>query len=94
MKVNNIICQALLNTSERSSYASTALLDRFKLKPLKKKTKKYRYDDVLKLEKNTFLSLTNPNYKTIKDRCKHLAGIKIDDNDTKTKNNYTQDFRS
>ena len=39
VNVNNIMCKALLETVARSSYASTALLDRLKLKPIKKETK-------------------------------------------------------
>ena len=39
VNVNNIICKALLETGARSSYAPTALLDRLKLKPIKKETK-------------------------------------------------------
>ena len=39
VKVNNIMCQALLNTGARSSNASVALLDRLKLKLIKKETK-------------------------------------------------------
>ena len=38
MKVNNM-CQALLDTGAGSSYASAALLDRLKVKPVKKETK-------------------------------------------------------
>ena len=39
VKVNNIMCQALLDTGAGSSYASAALLDQLKLKPIKKETK-------------------------------------------------------
>ena len=39
VKVNNIICQALLDTSAGSYYASAALLDPLKLKHIKKETK-------------------------------------------------------
>ena len=39
VNVNNIMCKALLETVARSSHASTALLDRLKLKPIKKETK-------------------------------------------------------
>ena len=40
VKVNYIMCRALLDTCTWSSYASAALLDRLKLKPIKKETKK------------------------------------------------------
>ena len=39
VKVNNIICRALLDTGAGSSYASAALLDRLKLQPIKKEIK-------------------------------------------------------
>ena len=39
VKVNNIMCQALLDTDAASSYASATLLDQFKLKLIKKETK-------------------------------------------------------
>ena len=39
VKVNNIMCQTLLDTGAGSSYASAALLERLKLKPIKKETK-------------------------------------------------------
>ena len=39
VNVNNIMCKALLETGARSFYASTALLDRLKLKPIKKEQK-------------------------------------------------------
>ena len=35
----NIICRVLLDTGAASSYASAALLDRLKLKPIKKETR-------------------------------------------------------
>ena len=47
VKVNNIMCRALLNTGARSSNASAALLDWLKLKLIKKETKKCRNEDVL-----------------------------------------------
>ena len=47
VKVNSIMCRVLLDTGAGSSYASAALLDRLKLKPIKKETKKHRYDDAL-----------------------------------------------
>ena len=46
VKVINIMCRVLLDTGAGSSYASAALLDRLKLKPIKKETRN-RYDDVL-----------------------------------------------
>ena len=46
--------------------------EKFKINPL-----------VYKVEKSTLLSLPNPKYKAIIDQYKHLAGIKINDNDTK-----------
>ena len=39
LKVNNIMCRALLDTGAGSSYAPAVLLDRLKLKPIKKETK-------------------------------------------------------
>ena len=39
VKVNNIMCRALLDTVAGSSYASAALQDRLKLKTIKKETK-------------------------------------------------------
>ena len=39
VKVNNIMCQTLLDTGAGSSYASAALLERLKLKSIKKETK-------------------------------------------------------
>ena len=39
VKVNSTMCRALLDTGAGSSYASTALLDRLKLKSIKKETK-------------------------------------------------------
>ena len=39
VKVKNIMCRALLDTGAGSSYTSAALLDRLKLKPIKKETK-------------------------------------------------------
>ena len=39
VKVNNIICRVLLDTSARSYYALAALLNPLKLKPIKKETK-------------------------------------------------------
>ena len=39
VKVNNIICRTLLETSAGSYYASAALLDPLKLKRIKKETK-------------------------------------------------------
>ena len=39
VKVINIICRVLLDTGAGSSYASAALLDRLKLKPIKKETR-------------------------------------------------------
>ena len=38
VKVNNIMCRTLLDTGAGSSYALAALLDRLKLKPIKKET--------------------------------------------------------
>ena len=40
VKVNYIMCRALLDTGTGSSYGSAALLDPLKLKPIKKETKK------------------------------------------------------
>ena len=39
VKVINIMCRVLLDTGTGSSYASAALLDRLKLKPIKKETR-------------------------------------------------------
>ena len=39
VKVINIMCRVLLDTGAGSSYASAALLDRLKLKPIKKETR-------------------------------------------------------
>ena len=39
VKVKNIICRVLLDTSARSYYALAALLNPLKLKPIKKETK-------------------------------------------------------
>ena len=39
VKVNNIMCRAFLDTGPGSSYPSAALLERIKLKPIKKETK-------------------------------------------------------
>ena len=39
VKVINIMCRVLLDTGAGSSYASAALLDRMKLKPIKKETR-------------------------------------------------------
>ena len=39
MRINNIIWRALLDTGAGSSYVSAALLDRLKLKPIKKEAK-------------------------------------------------------
>ena len=39
VKVNNIMCRALLDTGAGSSYASAALLDQLNLKPIRKETK-------------------------------------------------------
>ena len=39
VKVINIMCRVLLDTGAASSYASAALLDRLKLKPIKKETR-------------------------------------------------------
>ena len=39
VKVNNLMCRALLDTGAGSYYASVALLDRLKSKPIKKETK-------------------------------------------------------
>ena len=47
VKVNNKMCQALLDTGAGSSYASAVLLDRLILKSIQKERKIYRYDDVL-----------------------------------------------
>ena len=39
VKVINIMCRVLLDTGAGSSYASAALLDLLKLKPIKKETR-------------------------------------------------------
>ena len=39
VKVNNIICRVLLDTSAESYYVLGALFDPLKLKPIKKETK-------------------------------------------------------
>ena len=39
VKIINIMCRVLLDTGAGSSYASAALLDRLKLKPIKKETR-------------------------------------------------------
>ena len=39
VKVNNIMCRALLDTGAGSSYASAAILDRLNLKPIRNETK-------------------------------------------------------
>ena len=39
VKVINIMCRVLLDTGAGSSYASASLLDRLKLKPIKKETR-------------------------------------------------------
>ena len=39
VKVINIMCRVLLDTGAGSSYASAALLDRLKLKPINKETR-------------------------------------------------------
>ena len=39
VKVNNILCRALLDTSAGSSYASLAVLGKFNLRPIRRETK-------------------------------------------------------
>ena len=50
VKLSNIMCQALLDTDAASSHTSATLLDRLKLKLIKKE-KKYIDDDVLNSQK-------------------------------------------
>ena len=109
VKVNKVIGPALLDAGVRSSYTLAASVDWLKLKPIKKKNKKHRYDDVLNNKeignlwirdirivreiqnkfnnlqsgKNTLLSLPNPKYKAIIGQYKNLAGINMNDSNTK-----------
>ena len=39
VKVNNILCRALLDTSAGSSYVSLAVLGKFNLRPIRRETK-------------------------------------------------------
>ena len=39
VKVNNILCRALLDTSAGSSYTSSALLGKLNLRPIRRETK-------------------------------------------------------
>ena len=109
VKANNVIGPALLDAGVRSSYTLAASVDWLKLKPIKKKKNKHRYDDVLNNKeignlwirdirivreiqnkfnnlqsgKNTLLSLPNPKYKAIIGQYKNLAGINMNDCNTK-----------
>ena len=98
VKVNNIMCRDLLDTGAGSFYASAALLDRLKLKPIKKETKnidktipstttKLEIYDVEISELSEKFKINSAVYKVEKsaiiDQYKHLAVINMNGNDTK-----------
>ena len=91
VKVNNILCRALLVTGAGSSYASSALLDKLNLSSIRRETKRIEMmmqkktkkidvfevetnhvsgnfqfkAEVGKVERETLLSLPNPNYESL-----------------------------
>ena len=109
VKVNNILCRALLDTGVGSSYASSALLGKLNLRPTRRKTKRIEMmmhsttrkidvfeieindasgnfqfkAEVNKVERETLLSLPNPNYESVLRQHQHLRDIKMNDTDTK-----------
>ena len=109
VKVNNILCRALLDTGAGSSYASSALLGKLSLRPIRRETKgiemmmhsttrkidvfEIEINDVSgdfqfkaeisKVERETLLSLPNPNYESVLRQHQHLRDIKMNDTDTK-----------
>ena len=109
LKVNNILCRALLDTGSSNSYASSAHLGKLNLRPIRKETKRIemmmhsttRKIDVIeieindvsgdfkfkvevsKVERETLLSLPNPNYESVLRQHQHLQDIKMNDTDTK-----------
>ena len=109
VKVNNILCRALLDTGAGSSYASSALLGKLSLRPIRRETKgiemmmhstirkidvfeieindvsgDFQFKaEVSKIERETLLSLPNPNYESVLRQHRHLRDIKMNDTDTK-----------
>ena len=109
VNVNNVTCRALLDTGAGSSYASSALLKKLNLQPVRKETKRiemmmhsttrkidvYEVEikdvtgsfkittEVSKVERETLISLPNPNYETVLQQHQHLRDITMNDTDTK-----------
>ena len=111
VKVNHIFCSALLDTGAGSS-ASSSLLEKLNMQPVRKETKqiemmmhsKTRKIDVFeveikdvsgtfqfkseisKVERETVLLLSNPNYEAVLKQHQHLQNITM--NDVDKKQNY------
>lgn len=96
VKVDGIMCRALIDTGTGSSYASARLLDLLKKKPRETKTKRVEmlmsskvsvcYQMSVKMtrvNKAGLLSIDNPNYGQLINEYPHLQGVKITDRDTK-----------
>ena len=109
VKVNNILCRALLDTGASSSYASSAILGKLNFRPIRRETERIEMmihsttrkidvfeieindvsgdfqfkAEVSKVERETLLSLPNPNYESVLRQHQHLRDIKMNDTDTK-----------
>ena len=104
VKVEGVICRALIDSGSGSSYVSVVLASKIYKKPKKKEPKKIdmfhsttKWVEILgvtiqniarnfelktqlnKAEKDTLLSLPNPNYLEIISHYPHLNDIKLND---------------